>query len=182
MSGLILPYKDFMPEIAEDAFIAETATVIGNTVIGSESSIWYDVTIRGDVHEIRIGERTNIQDGSVVHVTEGDYGTYIGSDILIGHMCLIHGCTLEDGCFIGMKAIVMDGAVVESGAMVAAGALVTPGKRVKRGELWAGSPAKHMRDLKEEDIAGFKQATDHYCAVAREYIARQRRDLKKAGE
>lgn len=169
-SGLILPFKGVMPTIDPSVFIAPSASVIGDTVIGAGSSVWFNVAIRGDVHEIRIGERTNIQDGTVVHVTSGKFGTYIGDDITIGHMACLHACTLESRCFIGMGATVMDGAVVESGAMVAAGALVTPGKVVKSGELWAGSPAKCIRKLSEADIEGMGKNAPHYVALAEHYL------------
>jgi carbonic anhydrase/acetyltransferase-like protein (isoleucine patch superfamily) len=158
------------PKIAPDAFIAQNAVVTGNVVIGAQSSVWYGCVLRGDVHEIRIGERTNIQDGTIVHVTRERFGCTIGSDITIGHGAILHGCTLKDGCFIGMRATVMDGAVVESGAMVAAGALVAPGKVVKSGELWAGSPARFMRKLTEEDLAFFPVSAAHYAQLAWDYI------------
>jgi carbonic anhydrase/acetyltransferase-like protein (isoleucine patch superfamily) len=154
--------------------VAETAVVIGDVVIGEEASIWYGCVLRGDSNSIRVGARTNIQDGTIVHVNherEGAAGTrtIIGADVTIGHMALIHACTLEDGCFIGMKACVMDGAVVESGAMVAAGALVTPGKRVKRGELWAGSPARLMRTLGDTELKYFDDVAEHYAELAASY-------------
>jgi carbonic anhydrase/acetyltransferase-like protein (isoleucine patch superfamily) len=167
---VILPFKGVVPQIAATAFVAPTASVIGDVVIGAGSSIWFGTVVRGDVHEIRIGERTNIQDGTVVHVTRGKFGTYIGSGITIGHGAILHACTLEDDCFIGMGATVMDGAVVESGAMVAAGALVTPGKRVKKGELWAGSPAKFLRPLTEAEVAFFPQSAAGYVDLAAEYL------------
>ncbi|MFN3075947.1 MAG: gamma carbonic anhydrase family protein [Alphaproteobacteria bacterium] len=168
-TALILPWHGVMPTIASDAFIAPNATVIGDVVIGAESSIWFGTILRGDVHEIRIGSRTNIQDGTVVHVTAGKFHTHIGSNITIGHGAVIHACTLEDDCFIGMRATIMDGACVESGAMVAAGALVTPGKVVKKGELWAGSPAKCVRPVSAEDLAFFPVSAERYCELAREY-------------
>ena len=171
MTGLILNFRGHTPQIAADVFIAHTATVIGNVVIGAGSSLWYGVVVRGDVHEIRIGERTNIQDGTIVHVTGGKFGTYIGSDVTIGHGCIIHGCTIEDNGFIGMGAKILDGAVIEGGSMVAAGALITPGKRVKRGEMWAGSPAKFLRNITEEEIAAFATTAPHYCQLASEYLA-----------
>lgn len=171
MTGLILPWQGVTPRIEPSAFIAPNATVIGDTVIGAESSIWFGTVVRGDVHEIRIGARTNIQDNSVVHVTGGKFGTYIGSDITIGHRAVIHAATLEDGCFIGMGAVVMDGAVVESRAMVAAGAMVTPGKRVKSGELWAGSPAKFLRKLSQEDLDNFPVLVGKYLELCRGYRA-----------
>src|SRR5277367_5441389 len=129
MTGLLLPFQGIRPTIAPDAFIAPNATIIGNTVIGAGSSIWFGCILRGDVHEIRIGARVNIQDGSVVHVTGGRSPTHIGDGVSIGHMVLIHGCRLEPGSFVGSKACVLDDVVVETGAMVAAGAVVPPGKR-----------------------------------------------------
>lgn len=169
MQPIILPYRGVLPTIAPEAFVAPGAVVIGDVVIGAGSSVWFNVTIRGDVHEIRIGERTNIQDGSVVHVTRGKFGCYIGSDITIGHNAVIHACTLDDGAFVGMGATIMDGAVVEGQGMVAAGALLTPGKRVGRGELWGGSPARLMRKLTERELAGFGPQAGHYAELGREY-------------
>ena len=169
MSAYILPYQGILPTIAEDAFIAPNAVVIGDVVIGAGSSVWFSCVVRGDVHEIRIGERTNIQDGTVIHVTGGKLGTYIGSDITIGHGAILHACTLEDSCFIGMGATLLDGVVIESGAMVAAGAVVTPGKRVKSGELWAGNPAKMLRSLSEDDMAFFPKSAANYVALAGRY-------------
>ena len=113
--GLLLPFRETLPEVAPDAFVAHGATVIGDVEIGSGCSIWYGCTLRGDVNVIRIGELTNIQDGSVVHVTRRTHGTFIGSRCTIGHGAIIHGCTLQDGSYIGMRATVMDGVVVESG-------------------------------------------------------------------
>ncbi len=169
MSGLILPYEETLPTIADDAFIAPNATIIGDVVIGSESGIWFNCLLRGDVNEIRVGERTNIQDGTIVHVSGPGQGAYIGSDITIGHMALIHACTLEDGCFIGMNATVMDDAVVESGAMVAAGALVAPGKRVLAGQVWGGTPARYLRDVRESDLEIFRYTVPHYVKLAHRY-------------
>ena len=170
MSGLILPFKGTLPAIDAECFIAPNATVIGDVVIGKGTNVWFGCVIRGDVHEIRIGERTNIQDGTVVHVTGGKLGTYIGSDITIGHGAILHACTLEDACFVGMGAVVLDGVVVESGAMVAAGAVVTPGKRVKAGELWGGNPAKMLRRLSDEEIAFFPVSAGKYVELAAKYF------------
>ncbi|RAU21566.1 gamma carbonic anhydrase family protein [Paramagnetospirillum kuznetsovii] len=170
MSGHILPFQGVRPTIAADVFVAPTATVIGDVVIGADTNVWFNCVIRGDVHEIRIGERTNIQDGTIIHVTGGKLGTYIGSDITIGHGAILHACTLEDCCFIGMGAVILDGAVVETGAMVAAGAVVTPGKRVKAGELWGGNPAKLLRQLSEADQAYFPVSAVNYVALAKRYM------------
>lgn len=171
MSGLILPYRNHVPRIAPDAFIAQTATVIGDVEIGAQSNLWFGVIVRGDVNRIRIGSRTNVQDATMIHVTGagGDWPTIIGDDVTIGHMCVIHGCTLEDGCMVGIKATVLDGAVVETGALVAAGALVTPGKRVRKGELWGGSPARKLRDLEPKDVAMIERLPGRYAALGAEY-------------
>ncbi len=171
MAAIILPWKGIVPTLAADAFIAPNATLIGDLVVGSRSSVWFNVVMRGDVNCIRVGERTNIQDGTIVHVATNHGPTLIGSDVLIGHAAIIHGCTLEDGCFVGMAATVMDHAVVESGAMVAAGALITPGKRVKSRQLWAGSPAKFMRELTDAEVAQMKVQTDRYADLSDGYRA-----------
>ena len=170
MHGLILPFEGTMPTIADDAFIAPNATVIGKTTIGSGSSIWYGCVLRGDCGTIEVGGGTNLQDNTVVHITEGVADTFIGSNIVIGHSCLLHGCTLEDGSFVGMGATVMDNVVVETGAMVAAGSLVTPGKHIKKGELWAGNPAKYWRDLRDEEIAVWPGQCAHYAEMAEKHI------------
>ncbi len=167
---IIVDYGGRSPDIAADAFIAPNAAVIGDVVIGAQSSIWFACTVRGDGNFIRIGARTNIQDGTVIHVDSASLPTIIGDDVTVGHMALIHACTLESGSFVGMAATVMDGAVVESGAMVAAGALVTPGKRVAAGELWAGSPAKKWRDLSDQERATLTDAAVHYVELAKGYL------------
>lgn len=171
MQGLVLPHNGRMPVLGNAVFIAPTAAVMGDVAIGDESNIWFSCVVRGDVNEIRIGARTNIQDGTVVHVTGGGHGTYIGDDVTVGHAAVIHAATVESLAFIGMKACLMDGVVVESGAMVAAGALVTPGKRVPRGQLWAGNPAKHKRDLTEEETAYLPISAQKYVRLAGTYRA-----------
>ena len=172
MSGpVILPWRGVYPKIAADAFIAPTAVIIGDVVIGARSSIWFGTVLRGDVSAIRIGERSNIQDGSIVHVSSKNLPCLIGDDVLVGHAAILHACTVESGAFIGMRATVLDGAVVESGAMVAAGALVGPRKRVPFGEMWGGMPARLMRKLSDADLAQFKLGTDHYADLGDEYRA-----------
>lgn len=170
MCGNILPYRGILPRIADAVFVAPTAVVIGDVEIGADTNIWFGCVLRGDVNVICIGERTNIQDGTIVHVSREKYGTYVGSDITIGHMAVIHACTLEDGCFIGMNATVMDGCVVERGAMVAAGALVTPGKRVARGQLWGGAPARYLRDLSDAEREDYAKTAPHYVRLSRDYL------------
>lgn len=171
MSASILPYKGIYPTIADDAWVAPTAAIIGDVEIGPKSSVWFGCTVRGDVNIVRIGAGSNVQDNSVIHVARGTYGTFVGDDVVIGHMCLIHACTIGDRVLIGMKACVMDGAVVEPESLVAAGSLVTPGKVVKSRQLWAGSPARYLRDLTAEDLDGISKTARHYADYAEEYRA-----------
>ena len=169
MAGIILPYREILPKIAPSAFIAPTATVIGDVEIGEDAGIWFGCIIRGDVNIIRIGARTNIQDGTIIHVSKDGQGTFIGDDVTIGHMVLLHACTLQSGCFIGMHATIMDDCVVETGGMLAAGALLTPGKRIGAGQLWAGSPARPLRDVGEAERAVIARTIPRYVGLAREY-------------
>jgi gamma-carbonic anhydrase len=169
MSGLIVPHRGFVPKVASSAFIAPNATLVGDVEIGANASIWFGVILRGDGPGIRVGENSNLQDGTVVHIAARGLMTVVGRNVTVGHMALLHACEVHDGAFIGMRSMVLDGAVVESEAMVAAGAVVTPGKIVRRGELWAGNPARKMRDLTEEDFATFKQVAAGYVRLARSY-------------
>lgn len=169
--AMILPYLDITPTIDQTAFIAESAHIIGKVKIGGRSSVWFNTVIRGDVHEIEIGARTNIQDGTIIHVTTGGIGTHIGDDVTIGHGAILHDCTLEDACFIGMGALVMDKAVIESGAMVAAGSLVPPGRIVKSGEVWGGRPAKFMREMTDEEKGYIGVSAQRYVELGRQYAA-----------
>lgn len=168
-NGKIIPFRGHTPRIADDAWIADGAILIGDVEVGPGSGIWFGAVLRGDGNKIRIGARTNIQDGSVIHVSRRGEGTIIGDDITVGHMALLHACRLESGCFIGMKACVMDGAVVESGGMVAAGALITPNKRVRTGELWVGAPAKLARHLSEAERAHLVKSPAGYAQLAQAY-------------
>jgi len=170
MAEVVLPYRGVMPRIGAGCFIAPTAAVVGDTEIGDETNTWFNCVVRGDVNEIRIGTRVNIQDGTVIHVSSDGQGTYIGDDVTIAHSALVHACTVEDRAFIGMQACVMDDARVETHGMVAAGALVTPGKVVRGGELWAGRPARKIRDLKAEEISYIDFLPGHYCRLAAEYL------------
>ena len=165
-----LAFGGIKPTISPESYLAETAVVIGDVHIGAESSIWHYVTIRGDVNYIRIGNRTNIQDGCVVHVSRNKGGqTIIGSNITIGHLALIHACEIQDNAFVGMKAMVMDNAVIESYGMLAAGAVLTPGKVIKSRELWMGTPAKFVRMLTDEDLARMEENCAEYCWLAKKY-------------
>jgi gamma-carbonic anhydrase len=167
--GNILPYKGKWPKIADDVFIAPGASVIGDVEIGAGSSIWFNCVLRGDDNPIRIGERVNVQDGTVIHVHSKFQGTFIGNDITIGHMALLHACTLEDKCFVGMGSIVLDQCTVETHGMLAGGAMLTPGKTVTGGEMWGGRPAKPMRALSDEEIANFDWSVAGYCERAGEF-------------
>jgi len=166
---MIRPFQHIHPVIAEDAFIADGAVIIGDVHIGSQSNVWFGCVLRGDVDIIRIGARTNIQDGTVIHVTRETGPTHIGSGVTIGHCALLHACTLEDDCFIGMRATIMDGAVVERGAWVAAGALVTPNKRIPSGQIWAGNPARYLRDLTPEETAFIPTSSQNYITLSTSY-------------
>ena len=164
------------PNIDPSAFIAETAVLIGDVSIGPGASIWYGCVLRGDVSPIVVGEGTNIQDGTIVHVNHdrdgsGGMATVIGSGVTIGHQSLLHACHLEDGCFVGMGAVVMDGATLERGSMLAAGALLTPRKRVPRGALWGGRPAKFFRALSEEEQSDLVYSAEHYRRLSQRYLS-----------
>lgn len=175
---LLLPYRGRWPTIDPNAFVAQNATIIGDVALGAGSGVWYGCVIRGDVNEIRIGERTNIQDLSMIHCAELGQGTYIGNDITVGHSAVLHACTIEDDAFIGIQSCVMDDCIVERGAMVAAGALVTPGKVVKANEVWAGRPAKKLRDINDKDLEFFAINRKRYERLAHEYRAEQYPDNK----
>lgn len=166
------------PLIDPTAFVAPGAQLIGDVEIGAQASVWYNCVLRGDMNRIRIGARTNIQDGSVIHVDpqrpggpEAGFPALIGADVLIGHLAMVHGCILHDRAFVGLGAIVMDGCVIEGDAMLAAGAMLTQGKRIPQGQLWAGRPAKYVRDLTEADLAGMRLGVAHYVALARRHAA-----------
>lgn len=169
--AFIYPYKGITPVIHETAFIAPNAVIIGDVVIGAHSAVWYGCTVRGDVNVIRIGAGTNIQDGTVIHVATRGHGTHIGDNVTVGHMALLHDCTLDNDSYVGMQACVMDGAVVESRAFVGAGALITPRKRVATGQLWAGRPATYMRDLGPDDYTLMDWSGPHYVRLAAEHKA-----------
>lgn len=169
----ILTFGGKTPRAHPSAFIAPGAQLIGDVEIGAEASIWYNCVLRGDVNRIRIGARTNIQDGSVIHVDSPKAGdevghpTIIGDDVLIGHLAMVHGCILHDRAFVGLGAIVMDGCEIESDAMLAAGAMLTPGRKIPSGQLWAGRPAKYVRDLTPQELAGQRAGVAHYVELAK---------------
>ena len=173
----ILPFNGKTPRIHSSAFIAPGCRIIGDVEIGEDASIWYNCVIRGDSNRIVIGARTNIQDGSVVHCDgptpgqPGGFPTTIGDDVLIGHMVMIHGCTLEDRAFVGMNAVVMNGCRIGSDAMLAAGALLSPGKQIPARQMWMGRPAAFARELTEEAIAGQQAGVEQYMRNGRAHKA-----------
>lgn len=176
----VISYKSILPKIADGVFVADTARVIGDVEIGSGCGIWFGAVIRGDVNSIRIGKMTNIQDGAVIHVAseaamadgrhKHGYPTIIGNGVTVGHQALVHACQIGDDCLIGMQSCIMDAAVVEAGSIVAAGALLTPGKRVPAGQLWAGSPARYVRDVTAEELDDIKWSAEHYNQLMKNYL------------
>ena len=163
----VAPFLGHYPEIDASAYIAETAAIVGAVRISSNSSIWHQVTLRGDNNFITIGEGTNIQDNSCVHISSHDYPTIIGNYVNIGHCALVHACHLHDHAFVGMGSIVMDGAIIETDGMLAAGSLLTARKHIPAGELWAGRPARKMRNLSTDEIADNRHIARHYIEVGR---------------
>lgn len=169
-SPALMEFNGVWPTIGEGAFIAPNACVIGDVTVGAKANIWFNCLVRGDDHYIRIGAGTNIQDGTVIHVSKDTHPTVIGEGVTVGHGVILHGCTIQDRCMIGIGAIVLDGAVVEEGAVVAAGAVVSPGKRVAKGEMWAGCPAKLLRPVKPGELEFIKANGPHYMGLASQYL------------
>ena len=166
---MLRPYKGVLPVVHPTAYVDETAQVIGDVHIGDASSVWMQVVIRGDVNRIRIGDRTNVQDGTIVHVMHGTHPTTIGDDVTIGHGAIVHGCTIEDRVLIGMGAIVLNGALVGHDSIVAAGTLVTEGTRIPPRSLVMGSPGKVRRELSDADVAEILEYSANYVRYRRDY-------------
>lgn len=164
-------YKGIRPRLGRGVFVAPSATVIGDVVLGDEASVWHGSVIRGDVMPIRFGHRTNVQDGSVVHVTSGKAKTTVGDDVTIGHMALLHGCTVGDGALIGMGSILLDESIVEEEAILAAGALLSPGTRVPCRSLAMGRPARVVRALTDSDLAAVRKSARDYVEYARTFLS-----------
>ena len=170
-------FKEFTPKIAKTAFVHASATVIGNVIIGEDTSIWPSVVVRGDINTITVGINTSIQDGSVLHITHaGPYNPdgfplTIGSDVTVGHKALLHGCTISNRVLVGMGAIVMDGAVIEEEVILAAGSIVPPGKVLESGFLYRGSPAKQSRPLSDKERSFFAYTANNYVKLKDQHIA-----------
>jgi carbonic anhydrase/acetyltransferase-like protein (isoleucine patch superfamily) len=177
-------YLEFSPNLAPSVFVDPTAIVIGDVEIGADSSIWPLVAIRGDMHRIRIGERTSIQDGSVLHITHaGPYNPdgfplTIGSDVTVGHKALLHGCTIKDRVLVGMGSIVMDGAVIEEEVILAAGSIVPPGKVLESGHMYRGSPAKKIRPITDKEKTFFSYTANNYVKLKNQHM----QDIAERGE
>lgn len=166
----IRPFQDKQPRIGTGVFVADTATVIGDVEIGNDCSIWFGTVIRGDVHFIRIGSRTNVQDNCVFHVTTGTHPTVVAEEVTVGHGAIVHGCTVKRGALIGMGARVLDGAVVGEHALVAAGAVVSEGMHVPPRTLVAGVPAKVKRELTDDELKRLDESWRHYVELKEAYL------------
>ncbi|WP_339885455.1 gamma carbonic anhydrase family protein [Vreelandella maris] len=177
MSSVLRRYQGMAPQLGERVYIDPASVVIGDVVLGDDCSVWPMTVIRGDMHRIRIGARTSVQDGSVLHITHASdfspdgFPLTIGDDVTIGHKAILHGCTLGSRILVGMGAIVMDGAVVEDEVIIAAGAVVTPGKHLESGYVYAGNPAKAMRPLKDKERAFFPYTAGNYVKLKDRFLA-----------
>ena len=173
----IRPFQNIFPRLGQRVYVDPAASVIGDVQLGDDVSIWPGTVLRGDVNKIRVGERSNLQDGCIVHVThdgphgpEGGLATVIGADVTIGHGAIVHACVIEDACLIGMGSIVLDGAVVRTHGFVGAGAVIAPGKVVGSGELWLGNPARCVRRLSEAEIEQLYYSAQHYVRLKDKYL------------
>lgn len=169
-------FKGMQPVLGDKVFVDQSALVLGDVEIGADSSVWPMAVVRGDMHRIRIGERTSVQDGSVLHITHdskftpGGQPLTIGNECIIGHNVVLHGCTLHDHVLVGMGAVVMDGVVVESQVIIAAGSIVSPGKTLKSGFLYRGSPAREVRELSDSEKAFFTYSANNYVRLKDQYL------------
>ena len=173
---MITSYKGTSPQIAPSAFIAEGAHIIGDVHIGEHSSVWFNCVLRGDCYYIRIGESTNIQDGTVIHVTQGRFPTIIGNYVTVGHMAVLHGCTVKDRCLIGIGAIVLDDVTIGEESFIAAGSLVTPGTVIPPRSMVMGAPAKLRREVSDEEVKRIDEHWQHYIEYKNEYMREKRRN------
>ncbi|MFQ5581106.1 MAG: gamma carbonic anhydrase family protein [Mariprofundaceae bacterium] len=167
---MISSYLDWQPEVADSAFIADSAEVMGRVIIGADSSIWYQCVLRGDVHDIRIGACSNIQDHCIVHTSEGISPCIVGDDVTVGHRVILHGCEVQNRCLVGMGSILMDQAVLEEGCFLAAGSLVPERKVLRGGYLYAGSPARERRELTDEENDFLLHSARHYVELSKTHL------------
>jgi len=167
---MLRPYRGILPRVHQSAYIDTSAQVIGDVEIGEESSVWMCVVIRGDVNQIRIGRRSNVQDGTIVHVMKDTHATRIGDDVTIGHAAVVHGCTVEDRCLVGMGAVLLNGVTVGSGSIIAAGTLLPEGTHVPPRSLVMGSPGKVRRTLTDVDLDEIQMYADRYVSYRLDYM------------
>jgi carbonic anhydrase/acetyltransferase-like protein (isoleucine patch superfamily) len=167
---MIVPYNGVTPRIASSAFIAEHAHIIGDVHIGKQSSVWFNCVLRGDCYYIRIGDSTNIQDGTIIHVTQGRFPTIIGDRVTVGHSAVLHGCTVKDRCLVGIGAIVLDDVTIGEESFIAAGSLVTPGSVIPPRSMVMGSPAKVRRQVTDEEVARIDEHWQHYVEYKNQYL------------
>lgn len=170
---VVLSFNDKRPKISQDCFLASSSMVIGDVEIGSKSSIWFGSVIRGDVFHIRIGQETNIQDNSVIHVTSDKNPTLIGNRVTVGHSVTLHGCTVNDHVLVGIGSIVMDQSEIGQWSILAAGSVVIPGTKIPSGKLWRGLPAKEIRDLNEGEMEWIEDLASNYVKLSRQYMINQ---------
>lgn len=170
-------FKGMAPKLGKDVFVDESAVVIGDVALGDDVSVWPNTVIRGDMHTIKVGNRCSLQDGSVLHITHasdynpGGYPLTLGDDVTVGHMAMLHGCTIGNEVLIGMQAMIMDGAIVEDKVVIGAGSLVPPGKTLKSGFLYVGRPAKAARALNEKELSYFKYTAANYVKLKNDYLS-----------
>jgi carbonic anhydrase/acetyltransferase-like protein (isoleucine patch superfamily) len=167
---MIRPYKGISPTIPASCYVDESAQIIGDVVLGEHASVWMNAVVRGDVHEIRIGAHSNIQDCSVLHGMKEQYGVYVGEYVTVGHNVTLHGCRVEDRCLIGMGAIILNGAVIGAGSIIGAGTLIPEKTVVEPGSLWVGFPGKFRRMLEEKDQAAIMRYANNYLGYKEAYL------------
>lgn len=165
---MIYSFKEFVPQINKDCFIAENSAVIGNVSIDEDCSMWFGAVIRGDSNKITIGKNTNIQDNCTIH-TDENFSTTLGEGVTIGHNCVIHGCSIKDNCLIGMGSIILNGAEIGENCIVGAGSLITQDAKIPSGVLCFGSPAKVVRKLTQEEVNSIKESAEHYVETSKIY-------------
>ncbi len=179
MSDSVRRFKSITPKLGSKVFVDVTATIIGDVELGDDCSVWPNTVIRGDMHRIRIGNRCSIQDASILHITHasdynpGGYPLILGDEVTVGHMAMLHGCTIGSRVLIGMQAMVMDGAVIEDNVVLGAGSLVPPNKTLKSGYLYVGRPAKAVRELNDKELSYFSYTAGNYVKLKDEHIAEQ---------
>ena len=172
---MIRTYQGKTPEVPETCYVDESAQLIGDVIIGEHASVWMNAVLRGDVHEIRVGHYSNVQDGSILHGMKEQYGVYVGDYVTVGHNVILHGCTIEDRCLIGMGSIILNGAVVGSGSIIAAGTLIPEKTVVEPNSLWMGSPGKFRRKLNKDDEAMILRYVENYLGYKKSYLVERKK-------